>query len=210
VLVSAEAVRLLHWKAGWVTEPAPSLFEIVLGEWHAYDGHVGYPGRSPAAMHVAEFDQRVRERRHGFLRTTAQAGISGAQRRYAITFVVVAFSVIVQGGTVSWLTRRLRIPQRATEPELWSPGIRFRHEPEGLYRFVVAAGSPRTAPKVGDLHLAGDAWVSLITRDGRLVPVQADTVLRAGDEAAPLAGGDREGHEQGELFIGHQQADSGR
>jgi hypothetical protein len=134
VLVSAEAVRLLHWKAGWVTEPAPPLFEIVLGEWHAYDGHVGYPGRSPAAMHVAEFDQRVRERRHRFLRTTAQAGISGAQRRYAITFVVVAFSVIVQGGTVSWLTRRLRIPQRATEPELWSPGIRFRHEPEGLYR----------------------------------------------------------------------------
>jgi NhaP-type Na+/H+ and K+/H+ antiporter len=66
--------------------------------------------------------------------------------------------------------------------------------------------SPRTAPRSGDLHLAGDAWVSLITRDGRLVRVRADTVLRAGDEAVPLAG-DRYGHEQGELFIGHQQAD---
>lgn len=46
--------------------------------------------------------------------------------------------------------------------------------------------------------------------DGRLVPVQADTVLRARDGAVPLAGGDRDGHEQGELFIGHQQADPGR
>jgi len=46
--------------------------------------------------------------------------------------------------------------------------------------------------------------------DGRLVPVQADTVLRARDEAVPLAGGYRDGHEQGELFIGHQQADPGR
>lgn len=32
-----------------------------------------YPGRSPAGLHVAEFDQRVAEWRQRFLRTTAQA-----------------------------------------------------------------------------------------------------------------------------------------
>jgi hypothetical protein len=73
VLVSAEAVRLLHWQDGRVTEPAQSLYEIEFGEWRDYDAYAGYPGRSPAGLHVAEFDQRVREWRQRFLRATAQA-----------------------------------------------------------------------------------------------------------------------------------------
>ena len=73
VLVSAEAVRLLHWQDGRVTEPARSLYEIEPGQWRDYDAYVGYPGRSPAGLHVAEFDQRVREWRQRFLRATAQA-----------------------------------------------------------------------------------------------------------------------------------------
>jgi len=73
VLVSAEAIRLLHWQDGRVTEPARSLYEIEPGRWRDYDGYVGYPGRSPAGMHVAEFDQRVKEWHQRFLRATAQA-----------------------------------------------------------------------------------------------------------------------------------------
>jgi hypothetical protein len=73
VLVSTEAVRLLHWQAGQVAEPAQSLYEIERGQWRDYDAYVGHPGRSPAGMHVAEFDQRVAEWRQRFLRTTAQA-----------------------------------------------------------------------------------------------------------------------------------------
>jgi hypothetical protein len=66
-------VRLLHWQAGLVAEPARSLYEIERGEWRDYDAYVGHPGRSPAGMHVAEFGQRVQEWRQRFLRTTAQA-----------------------------------------------------------------------------------------------------------------------------------------
>jgi hypothetical protein len=73
VLVSAEAVRLLRWQDGRVTEPARSLYEIEPGQWRDYDAYAGYPGRSPAGLHVAEFDQRVREWRQRFLRATAQA-----------------------------------------------------------------------------------------------------------------------------------------
>jgi potassium/hydrogen antiporter len=39
-----------------------------------------------------------------------QDGVTGARRLYEVIFVVVAFSVIVQGGTVPWLLRRLRPP----------------------------------------------------------------------------------------------------
>lgn len=73
VLVSAEAIRLLHWQGGRVSEPAQSLYEIQLGEWRDYDAYVGHPGREPSGMHVAEFDQRVDEWRARFLRATADA-----------------------------------------------------------------------------------------------------------------------------------------
>ena len=73
VLASAEAIRLLHWQDGRVAEPARSLYEIQRGEWRDYDAYVGHPGRSPAGMHVAEFDQRLDEWRRRFLRSTAEA-----------------------------------------------------------------------------------------------------------------------------------------
>jgi potassium/hydrogen antiporter len=116
-----------------------------------------------------------------------EAGAPGAQRLYQIIFVVVAFSVVVQGGTVPWLLRRLRVPLRTIEPEPWSLGIRFQHEPEGLHRFVVAPGAAADTTQVSDLPVTEDTWISFIIRDGRLVPIRSDTTLRAGDEAVVLS-----------------------
>ncbi len=116
-----------------------------------------------------------------------QAEVPGAQCLYAIIFVVVTFSVIVQGGTVPWLLRRLRIPLRTVEPEPWSLGIRFQHEPEGLHRFVIAPAAVADAIQVSDLPVGEDTWISLIIRDGRLVPIRPGTVLRAGDEVVVLS-----------------------
>jgi potassium/hydrogen antiporter len=44
------------------------------------------------------------------------AAVDEAQRVYDIVFVVVAFSVIVQGTTIPFAARRLRIPMRASPP----------------------------------------------------------------------------------------------
>jgi potassium/hydrogen antiporter len=41
-----------------------------------------------------------------------QEGVPGSERIYGIVFVVVAFSVIFQGGTVPFAARRLRVPMR--------------------------------------------------------------------------------------------------
>jgi cell volume regulation protein A len=38
--------------------------------------------------------------------------VPGSERIYGIVFVVVAFSVIVQGGSVPFVARRLGIPMR--------------------------------------------------------------------------------------------------
>jgi potassium/hydrogen antiporter len=116
-----------------------------------------------------------------------QAGLPGAHRAYAIIFVVVAFSVVVQGGLVPALAHRLRIPLRTVEPEPWSLGVRFQEEPEGLHRYQVAAGSAADGATVDSLPCGEDAWVSFVIREGRLVPVRADTRIRAGDEVLVLA-----------------------
>jgi potassium/hydrogen antiporter len=121
-----------------------------------------------------------------------QAGLPGARRAFEIIFVVVAFSVIVQGGLVPALARRLRIPLRLIEPEPWSLGVRFQEEPEGLHRYTVTSGARAEGMAVDDLPGGEEVWVSIVIRDGRLIGVRPDTRLRAGDEVLVLATDTRE------------------
>lgn len=116
-----------------------------------------------------------------------QGGVPGARHMYEIIFVVVAFSVIIQGGTVPAAARRLKIPLRTVEPEPWSLGIRFQQEPEGLHRCTISPGSAADGTAIGDLPMAEDAWISLVIRVGHLVPAHASTVLQAKDEIVVLA-----------------------
>jgi cell volume regulation protein A len=119
--------------------------------------------------------------------TIAASGTPGAARAYQIIFVIVGFSVTVQGGLVPTLAHRLGIPLRTVEPEPWSLGVRFSEEPEGLHRYHVAAGSVADGSPVSDLPCGEDVWVSLIIRDGNLVTAAADMTLRAGDDVLVLA-----------------------
>jgi cell volume regulation protein A len=116
--------------------------------------------------------------------------VHGAERAgdiYDIVFVVVFVSVIVQGGLVPTLARLLQVPMRVAEPEPWALGMRFRDEPEGLHRFVVAPGSPADGCAIRDLDVGEDFWISMVSRHGRLVQVRGDTLLQAGDEVLALA-----------------------
>lgn len=114
------------------------------------------------------------------------AGVRDRDHLYAVVVVVVAFSVVVQGGLVPLMARWLGVPMRIVEPEPWALGMRFRDEPTGLRRFSVAAGSPADGCSLESLALGEDAWVSLVSRQGTLVPVRGDLVLRAGDEVLLL------------------------
>ena len=51
----------------------------------------------------------------------------------------------------------------------------------------LAAGAPADGCTLADLALGENAWVSLISRDGALIPISRDAVLRAGDEVVVLA-----------------------
>ena len=114
-------------------------------------------------------------------------GVDGAGRIYAVIFVVVLVSVVLQGGLVPTVARLWKVPMRVVEPEPWALGMRFRDEPEGLHRYVVGRGSPADGASIGDLPLGEDVWISMVSRHGRLVHVRGDTLLQAGDEVLALA-----------------------
>lgn len=120
---------------------------------------------------------------------------------YDIVFVVVLFSVLVQGGLVPVVAARLRLPVHVRQPEPWSLGLRFRDEPQGIHRFTISPGAPADGAAIGDLPLGENVWVSLVERGGELVQVRGDTELRAGDGVVVLAEPADAGIARG-LFLG--------
>ncbi|MGA8113121.1 MAG: cation:proton antiporter [Actinocatenispora sp.] len=110
------------------------------------------------------------------------ANLPGTTRIYDVIFVVVAFSVIVQGGLVPFVGRRCRVPMRTIEPEPWVRGMRFRQEPAAMHTHRVAGGSPADGMTVGELAHQERVWPVLVRRDGQHVPLTPETTLRSGDE----------------------------
>ncbi|GAA1964115.1 cation:proton antiporter [Microbacterium deminutum] len=109
------------------------------------------------------------------------AAIPGGERLYAIIFIVVLISVVVQGGLIPVAARLLRVPMRLVHPGPWSVDVRFSEEPDGLQRHAVETGSPADGSTIADLPVGERAWISVITREGRNLPVRNTTRLRAGD-----------------------------
>ncbi|MGH3626777.1 MAG: TrkA C-terminal domain-containing protein, partial [Sciscionella sp.] len=127
------------------------------------------------------------------------AGVDGASRVYNVIFVVVLFSVIVQGGLVPTVAKALKVPMRPVEPEPFSLGVRFRNEPQALRRYILERGAPADGCTLEELPLQEGTWVSLVIRNGSLVTVTGDTVLKAGDEIVALADPESE-HDPKRMF----------
>lgn len=121
----------------------------------------------------------------GYLLT---ANVPAAKRLYGIVVVVVVFSVVVQGGLVPTVARLLHLPMRLIEPEPWALGVRLRDEPDGVHRLTVQRASAADGRTIADIgELPSGAWITLLVRDGQLLPVRGDTRLAAGDDLTVLA-----------------------
>jgi cell volume regulation protein A len=111
---------------------------------------------------------------------------------YDVIFVVVLFSVVVQGGLVPWVAGRCGVPMREVRLEPWALGVRLREEPTGVRQYAVRPGSRADGTAVADLDPDGQLWIAMAVRDGALLPIRGDTVLQAGDEVIVLAGDDED------------------
>ncbi|MGQ3551268.1 TrkA C-terminal domain-containing protein [Streptomyces rochei] len=118
------------------------------------------------------------------------SGVGDADRLYDVVFVVVVFSVVVQGSLVPTVARWCRVPMRSVELEPWALGVRLRDRPEGVARHLVEDGSPAEGSTVDGLDIGEDAWISMVVREGRIVPVSGSTRLRTGDEVLLITGDD--------------------
>ena len=98
-------------------------------------------------------------------------GVRDAERLYAIVFVVVLLSVVVQGSLVPVAAARLHVPMRRVE-----------HATAAVRRFLVGSGTIADGAEVAMLPLAERAWLSALVRDGTPQAVLPHTVLAAGDE----------------------------
>ena len=118
------------------------------------------------------------------------AHVAGATRLYGIVVVVVIFSVVVQGSAVPTAAKLLRLPMHVAPLEPWTHGVRLRHRPQGVHRFVVGTGSAAQGRAADDLP--GGVWVSSVVRNGHLLGIRSDLALRAGDEVLVYADPDRD------------------
>jgi cell volume regulation protein A len=114
-------------------------------------------------------------------------GVDGASRVYGIIFVVVAFSVVVQGSTMPFLARRLGVPMRAVVPTPWDVSIRLRSEPRTVRRYTVAPGSRALGKPISELPLGEHSWISMVIRKGEPTQPRGSSVLEPGDELLVLS-----------------------
>ena len=127
------------------------------------------------------------------LGTYILTGGSAADRfAYDLIFVVVLFSVLVQGGLVPTVAARCGVQMDDITPRPWPVGLRVRDEPQIARRYRVDAGAPADGRSVRALHRTYDLWISVIVRDGKPLRVDADTVLLPGDDVLILAEPDNE------------------
>jgi cell volume regulation protein A len=113
-------------------------------------------------------------------------GVSDSNRIYGIVFVVVAFSVLLQGTSLPLLAGALGVPMRLVEPEPWDLSIRLRSEPSGVQRFVVRARARADGEAIRELPLGSHSWVSLIIRHGEPHQPRGSFVFEPGDEVLLL------------------------
>jgi cell volume regulation protein A len=96
-------------------------------------------------------------------------GIGDGSRIYGIVFVVVAFSVVVQGTSIPFVAPRL--------------GVRMRiAEPHSIQRCRVEPGSRAAGESLRDLPIGERTWIDRVVRREAPLRVRDGLVLDPGDE----------------------------
>jgi cell volume regulation protein A len=110
------------------------------------------------------------------------ADVGSSRRLFNIVFVLVAVFTLVQGPTLPWLARRLRLrdTEGATDVDIEAaPLDRLRGH---LLSVAIPEKSRMHGVEIAELRLPQGAAVTLVVRDGSSFVPLPSTVLRRGDE----------------------------
>ncbi len=114
-------------------------------------------------------------------------GVHDGRRIYNIVFLVVAFSVLVQGASIPWVAARFGVPMRSLEARPFDVSLGLVPDPSDVAHFTVGTGSRAAGTAIGRLPLSENAWISLVVRRGEPLQPRGSMQLEAGDELLVLA-----------------------
>ncbi|MEU9303132.1 potassium/proton antiporter [Streptomyces sp. NPDC048269] len=116
------------------------------------------------------------------------SGIEGSDRVFNIVFVLVVVYTLVQGPTLPWLARKLRLGEtEETASDLGIESAPLEKLRGHLLSFAIPPASRMHGVEVSELRLPPGASVTLVVRDAKSFVPLPSTVLRRGDELLVVA-----------------------
>jgi cell volume regulation protein A len=115
------------------------------------------------------------------------SGIADSERIFNIVFVLVIVYTLVQGPTLPWLARALRLSDTEAAADLGIESAPLERLRGHLLSVSIPKASRMHGVEVGELRLPAGAGVTLVVRDGRSFVPLPMTVLRRGDELLVVA-----------------------
>lgn len=115
------------------------------------------------------------------------SGIEGSRKVFNIVFVLVVVYTLVQGPTLPWLAKALRLGDGAGATDLGVESAPLERLRGHLLSLSIPDGSLMHGVEVAELRLPSGAAVTLVVRDGKSFVPSPTTVLRRGDELLVVA-----------------------
>ncbi|MDX2758806.1 potassium/proton antiporter [Streptomyces europaeiscabiei] len=116
------------------------------------------------------------------------SGVEGSRRIFNIVFVLVVVYTLVQGPTLPWLARKLRLGGSGDEAaDLGIESAPLERLRGHLLSVAIPEKSRMHGVEVNELRLPPGAAVTLVVRDGTSFVPLPTTVLRRGDELLVVA-----------------------
>ncbi|MFC9929768.1 potassium/proton antiporter [Streptomyces sp. NPDC127190] len=114
-------------------------------------------------------------------------GVAGSRRIFNIVFVLVVVYTLVQGPTLPWLARTLRLGEQGEASDLGIESAPLEQLRGHLLSVSIPEGSRMHGVEVNELRLPPGAAVTLVVRDEKSFVPLPSTVLRRGDDLLVVA-----------------------
>ncbi|MFE0327896.1 potassium/proton antiporter [Streptomyces sp. NPDC058960] len=114
-------------------------------------------------------------------------GVAGSRRIFNIVFVLVVVYTLIQGPTLPWLARTLRLGEVPEAADLGIESAPLERLRGHLLSVAIPKGSRMHGVEINELRLPAGAAVTLVVRDGKSFVPLPTTVLRRGDELLVVA-----------------------
>jgi cell volume regulation protein A len=115
------------------------------------------------------------------------SGIAGSERVFNIVFVLVVVYTLVQGPTLPWLAKALKLGDSSEAADLGVESAPLERLRGHLLSVAIPQGSKMHGVEVAELRLPAGAAVTLVVREDKSFVPGPATVLRRGDELLVVA-----------------------